>query len=785
MLELLEISTSASIIAMHLARPMKPPFKLLRLCATIMSLAASLASAATPPVIIQNERIKLSFETGVLSLIDVGSGKPYGVATLAGAGGTGKVEAVTDATFGKGKAIEISDPSGGGRVELFAGLPFALIKLRVTNTGNSVKVLNKIPLATIAVNLGQPAETLKGFGTGGISNLADHMGSYMWQVIVEPLSRHGVLGGWLTTARGSGVTFAGLNNQQPSFCAQVEYGRLRLAPNQSEALETFAFGYFDDARLGMEAWADAVAKVLSIKLPPLPTVYCTWYHCGSSNEKQLPLQAEFAAKNFAPYGFSVVQIDDGWQDGQSKNGPRKNFTQVKPGGAYASGMQATADKIKALGLVPGIWLMPFSGTHDDPWYKDRQDWFVKRDDGKPHDSAWGGTALDMTHPEVLKYLQEEIHRIVKEWGYTYLKMDGLCSGAAVNHCYVNDSYKDDKMGDAVLHNPAKTNIEAYRDGLRLIRQTAGKDTFILGCCTPQNMRSYGGPFGLIDAMRIGPDNGPKWGGIRTGPTYGARNYHLHGRIWYNDPDPLYIRASLPINQARSICSWVTLSGQLSASSDSYADLTPERADLLKRTMPSHPLRPRPVDLFESNIPAIWLLTDTRRAPRRDVVGLFNWDEHKELSIERPLANLGLDSQAEYVAYEFWSNKMTGPFKGSLQQTLAPATCAILALKPLADHPQLLSTSRHITQGIIDVLEETWSPTPKQLCGSSCLVANDDYELRVVTLTSSGTRKALKAEVSAADKAAGVTVALLQQDGLARISLKSPTSRNVKWSLTFN
>ena len=761
---------------------MKSPYQLFRVAALATIFAASAAPAA---ISIQNDRVKLTYEAGSLTLSDVMGGKPFGVATLAGAGGSGKMVAVSDATFGKGEAIEIADPSGGGRVELFPGLPFALVKLRVTHTGSDVKVLNKVPVVTIAVDLGKPAESLRGFGTGGISSLADNKGSYMWQALVDPLTRHGVVGGWLTTTRGSGVAFVGLNDKQPSFRAQVEYGRLRLAPNQSEPLETFAFGYFEDARLGMEAWADATAKVLNIKLPPLPTVYCTWYHCGSSDEKQLPLQAAFAAKNFAPHGFSVVQIDDGWQDGQSKNGPRKNFTQVQPGGPYASGMKATADKIKALGLVPGIWLMPFSGTHDDPWYKDRQDWFVKRDDGKPHDSPWGGTALDMTHPEVLKYLQEEIHRIVKEWGYGYLKMDGLCSGAAVNHCYVNDAYKDDHMGDAVLHDPNKTNIEAYRDGLKLIRQTAGKDTFILGCCTPQNMRSYGGPFGLIDAMRIGPDNGPNWGGIRTGPTYGARNYHLHGRIWYNDPDPLYVRTSLPINQARAICSWVTLSGQLSASSDSYPDLTPERIDLLKRTMPSHPLRPRPVDLFEADIPAIWLLTDTRAAARRDIVGLFNWDEKQELTIDRPLANIGLDGQAEYVAYEYWSNKMTGPFKGNLKQTLAPATCAILSLKALAVHPQLLGTSRHITQGIIDVVEETWAPATKQLSGTSRLVANDDYELRVVTLTSNGTIQALKAEVSAEDRATGVSVSLQQQDGLARISLKSPTSRAVKWSVGFN
>ena len=44
----------------------------------------------------------------------------------------------------------------------------------------------------------------------------------------------------------------------------------------------------------------------------------------------------------------------------------------------------------------------------------------------------------------------------------------------------------------------------------LVRDAAGPNVFFLGCNTPQNMRVYGGSFGLLDAMRIGPDNGTGW-----------------------------------------------------------------------------------------------------------------------------------------------------------------------------------------------------------------------------------------------------------------------------------
>ena len=51
-----------------------------------------------------------------------------------------------------------------------------------------------------------------------------------------------------------------------------------------------------------------------------------------------------------------------------------------------------------------------------------------------------------------------------------------------------------------------THVEAYRTGMKIVRETAGKDVFILGCNLAQNMRILGPSIGFVDAMRIGPDN---------------------------------------------------------------------------------------------------------------------------------------------------------------------------------------------------------------------------------------------------------------------------------------
>ena len=167
------------------------------------------------------------------------------------------------------------------------------------------------------------------------------------------------------------------------------------------------------------------------------------------------------------------------------------------------------------------------------------------------------------------------------------------------------------------------------------------------------MRSYGGAFGLLDAMRIGPDNGPTWAALLRGPMYGSRNYHLNGRIWWNDPDPVHVRASVPTSHARLICSWAAVTGQLTVSSDEFAKLPPDRLDLLKRTMPAHGLPARPVDLFDRPLPRVWVVSDRRSAMRGDVVGLFNWDA-APADIDEPIERLGLDATREYAAFDYWT-----------------------------------------------------------------------------------------------------------------------------------
>ncbi len=737
---------------------------------------------------IRNELLAVTVDQGRFAIQVQGQPTAFASGALR-CQGTVIVAAVNDAIFGKGQVITVNGSDGASEtIQVFPGLPFVQFYATLANRGTGPMVLNKVPLLDAGLELGRPIDELVALGTGGRTSVNKNAGSYAWMAVADPSSRSGVVAGWLTHERGSGVLFTHVDGGKLDLEARLEYGRLRIEPGKAPATETLIIGWFADARLGLEAWADAVAKRLAIKLPPQPVVYCTWYdnvHGGSSNAKAIAELSAFAAKELKPYGFTCVQIDDGWQLGDPKNnGPKKNFSGHNPKGPYPNGMKATADAIRADGLTAGLWILPFGGSWNDPFFEPHQDWFVKKADGKPFDTAWGGTALDMTQPGAREFVKGEISQAVHDWGYRYLKLDGLSTGIGVKPQYVNDRWKEDNLGDGVFFDKSKTNLDAFRSGLRMVREAAGPKTFILGCCAPQNMRSYAGVFGLVDAMRMGPDNSGSWKSWHnTSPVFGSRNYHLNGRIWWSDPDPIYVRPSIALESARCIASWNAIAGQMISLSDWLPGLPAERLDIIRRCIPGHGVTARPVDLFSDGVPRIWLASDERPdRQRRDVLGLYNWKDAAE-TMTVPVAGLGLPAATSYIAYDFWNRTLLKPFTDTITAEVPAAGCRVLAIRPLLPRPFLLSTSRHVSQGILEVHDERWDDAAKTLTGTSAVVGGDAYELRIVAQGKAWSVTGV--ELSAEDKAAGATIELAGvADGLVTVHITTPTNRDVRWTVRF-
>jgi alpha-galactosidase len=115
---------------------------------------------------------------------------------------------------------------------------------------------------------------------------------------------------------------------------------------------------------------------------------------------------------------------------------------------------------------------------------------LKDENGQPVPVGltWEGVpyALDVSHPEVLKWLDQLIRK-VRGWGYDYLKLDFLYAGAAPGKRYQNISRE-----------------VAYRNAMQVMREAAG-DAYILACGAP-----IVPSLGLCDGIRVGPDVSPYW-----------------------------------------------------------------------------------------------------------------------------------------------------------------------------------------------------------------------------------------------------------------------------------
>lgn len=711
-----------------------------------------------------------------------------GLKVVAGVGEPLREESFADPVFGAGQRRVFSrrtEENTGGEIafETYAGLPFTIIRTTVKNTTDKEVDYQKISPVSFALGFAKPASELVTMGTGGLLAPDANPGSYLFLTCADPATREGVVAGWLTQNKGSGAVFSKTIGREVALTAQAEHGHLILRPGESATLDAFAIGRFADARLGAEALASVIAKANAIRLRPRRAAYCTWYaegHGGPGSRASTLELADFcAAQKLGEYGLGVIQIDDGWQSGGHFNGPKRGFLEPDKKGPYREGFAEIAKKLDSQGFTLGLWTTPFARNFQDPEYTERQDWFASREDGKPYDTSWGGTCLDLTHPAVRAQLAELAKRH-REWGVRYFKLDALWTGAACELNEFNDGYKDERFGNnRPLSDRTKTNVEAYRSGLALLRENAGDDVFFSGCCISQNQREMTA-LGLVDAMRVGPDFNQDGLGALTGPLRGSRMYFLNGKVWWNDPDPA--RVNLPIDQSRLIASWVAISDQFYLVSDWLPKLAPERLEILKRTMASHGATTRPADYFDHDMADTWLVSSEKSGVRRDVVGAFNFGK-QSLKIDYSFAKLGLTPGKTYHGFDFWENKPVADLAGAFTAELPPMSCRVLALRETTDHPVLVSTSRHVSQGVLEVRRETWKD--EALSGVSQIIGGDPCELRIAGLKDGKGRRFLAAQVSPADAEAGVKIETTpSEEGWLRLRVTSPLSRDVTWSAKF-
>jgi alpha-galactosidase len=452
---------------------------------------------------------------------------------------------------------------------------------------------------------------------------------------------------------------------------------------------------------------------------PQPVMgWCSWfaYHADIT-EEDVKQTADVMAEVLMPYGYQVLQIDDGYQRGEGM--PE---LWLRSNEKFPSGLPALAEYIAGRGLTPGIWTNVAFKQRD--YARSRRDLFVLDESGEPSRGNWIDMSIDGSNPRALDTLVRPVYRGLREMGWRYFKVDAL------RHL----RYEGYNSRPEYFERKGVERVEAFRDLVGAIREEIGRRHFILGCwgLRPELI-------GLIDGCRIGTD-GFSFAGL-------SQYNSFNNVVWLNDPDHI----ELSPEEAYRSTMVTSLTGSLFLLTDRPEVYRTPMAEPAKRAAPVLSTRPGQVydvDPERSRYLHRAEVEVTGSGPRVFDAGR---DPHVHLfllEIERrfenwvlmgrtggsfpvvPFADLGLDPEREYFVYEFWTRRLLGSFTGGFDPGgIDPRFhCQLFCIRARLDRPQIIATDRHITCGGHELDDVIWQDDA--LSGRSRLIQGDPYVLSV-------------------------------------------------------
>jgi len=141
--------------------------------------------------------------------------------------------------------------------------------------------------------------------------------------------------------------------------------------------------------------------------------------------------------------------------------------------------------------------------------------------------------------------------------------------------------------------------------------------------------------------------------------------------------------------------------------------------------------------------------------------------------------LALNANDSYYVYDFWNNKYIGLIDGhdTLSQELRKGEARVLAVHRKLNHPQFISTNRHIMQGYVDLVEKpVWNNKEMVLSGVSSLIGEEPYSL-VIALNG-------YTVISISSDDCQCRIVNMENDNLVEIILQSEKNKDTEWRIEF-
>jgi hypothetical protein len=203
---------------------------------------------------------------------------------------------------------------------------------------------------------------------------------------------------------------------------------------------------------------------------------------------------------------------------------------------------------------------------------------------------------------------------------------------------------------------------------------------------------------------------------------------LHQRFWINDPDVIFVGGakevhdpgvrSIPpdpsiLDEVRMRLQYQVSTGGFPILGENLKDFTPEKIHLLTLVLPSYGQAARPLDLFLNTTPEVYDLDVKTDWERWHVLLLQNWtDRDKDYNIR--FSKLGLDENKTYLVYRFWDQGFLGRFRGETVLRVAAKNGETFAIRETPEHPWVVSTDLHLTQGGVELGDVVYESSSQQL-----------------------------------------------------------------------
>ena len=445
-----------------------------------------------------------------------------------------------------------------------------------------------------------------------------------------------------------------------------------------------------------------------------PAGWMTWYAVKfDACEKNVLENAAWQAEHLKDFGANCVWVDWEWYHNEfNKERTDGVHSLCADPEKYPHGMKYVADKIKELGLIPALWIGFTNEPAKNRYIAQYPEMLVS------DELSWCGKYFyDFTNPSYLNEYLPEATKNVLAWGYEAVKYDTLPIAISQHEKHHENMY--DKTA---------TGKEAFRNMVKRVRELLGENMYMLSCAGSTNAEILWAS-DLFDAARVGDDIFDWEEYLKNCIDKVMMFYPLHNIQLYNDPDNVILREEFnTLEQAKSRAAFVSLLGLPMTFGDVFSALPEERVNIIKRSLPI--LDIHPMDLcnaaFDRRNLDINLRID-KKYESWQVSGIFHMTDQKGARTVSLLEDLHLDA-GEYLVYDFYRDTFLGIISDFVTLDFLPYECRILSLRRCRGVPQIVSTSRHITQGAAELENVSYDKDTMQIAAN--LVQGDRYTVSV-------------------------------------------------------